>query len=49
VIAKLRASGVSVAAEAGGIRVRGTGDIHAVDIVTQPHPAFRPTCRRSSW
>ena len=40
VIAKLRASGVSVAAEAGGIRVRGTGDIHAVDIVTQPHPGF---------
>ena len=40
VIAKLRACGVTVAAEAGGIRVRGTGDIHAVDIVTQPHPGF---------
>jgi len=40
VIAKLRACGVTVAAEAGGIRVKGTGDIHAVDIVTQPHPGF---------
>lgn len=40
VIAKLRASGVSVAAEAGGIRVKGGGDIHPVDIVTQPHPGF---------
>ena len=40
VIAKLRASGVTVAAEAGGIRVRGTGDLTAVDIITQPHPGF---------
>ncbi len=40
VIAKLRASGVSVAAEAGGLRVRGTGEISAVDIITQPHPGF---------
>ncbi len=40
VIAKLRACGVTVAAEAGGIRVRGTGEINAVDIVTQPHPGF---------
>jgi UDP-N-acetylglucosamine 1-carboxyvinyltransferase len=40
VIAKLRASGVTVAAEAGGIRVRGGGEINAVDIVTQPHPGF---------
>ncbi len=40
VIAKLRASGVFVAAESGGIRVKGTGDIHPVDIVTQPHPGF---------
>ncbi|MFN0248141.1 MAG: UDP-N-acetylglucosamine 1-carboxyvinyltransferase [Kofleriaceae bacterium] len=40
VIAKLRASGVSVAAEAGGIRVKGGGEIHPVDIVTQPHPGF---------
>ena len=40
VIAKLRACGVTVAVEAGGIRVRGTGEINAVDIVTQPHPGF---------
>ncbi len=40
VIAKLRAGGVQVAAEAGGLRVRGAGEIHAVDIVTQPHPGF---------
>jgi UDP-N-acetylglucosamine 1-carboxyvinyltransferase len=41
VIAKLRASGVTVAAEAGGLRVRGGGaDLRAVDIVTQPHPGF---------
>jgi UDP-N-acetylglucosamine 1-carboxyvinyltransferase len=40
VIAKLRASGVTVAAEAGGIRVRGTGELTAVDIITQPHPGF---------
>ncbi len=40
VIAKLRASGVTVAAEAGGVRVRGDADIRAVDIVTQPHPGF---------
>ncbi|MDB4961424.1 MAG: UDP-N-acetylglucosamine1-carboxyvinyltransferase [Myxococcales bacterium] len=40
VIAKLRACGVTVAAESGGMRVRGGGDINAVDIVTQPHPGF---------
>jgi UDP-N-acetylglucosamine 1-carboxyvinyltransferase len=40
VIAKLRASGVTVVAESGGIRVRGGGEIHPVDIVTQPHPGF---------
>ena len=40
VISKLRASGVTVAAEAGGVRVRGTGDLTAVDIITQPHPGF---------
>ncbi len=40
VVAKLRAAGVSVTAEAGGVRVRGGGDIAAVDIVTQPHPGF---------
>jgi UDP-N-acetylglucosamine 1-carboxyvinyltransferase len=40
VIAKLRASGVTVAAEGEGLRVRGDGEIRAVDIVTQPHPGF---------
>jgi UDP-N-acetylglucosamine 1-carboxyvinyltransferase len=40
VIAKLRAAGVQVAAEAGGLRVRGGAEITAVDIVTQPHPGF---------
>jgi UDP-N-acetylglucosamine 1-carboxyvinyltransferase len=40
VIAKLRACGVTVAAEAAGIRVRSNGDLAPVDIVTQPHPGF---------
>ncbi len=40
VIAKLRASGVTVVAEAGGVRVKGDADLRAVDIVTQPHPGF---------
>jgi UDP-N-acetylglucosamine 1-carboxyvinyltransferase len=40
VVAKLRAVGVVVAAEDGGMRVRGNGDLQAVDIVTQPHPGF---------
>jgi UDP-N-acetylglucosamine 1-carboxyvinyltransferase len=40
VVAKLRACGVTVAAESGGVRVRGGGEIAAVDIVTQPHPGF---------
>jgi UDP-N-acetylglucosamine 1-carboxyvinyltransferase len=39
VIAKLRAVGAQVAAEAGGLRVRG-GEIRPVDITTQPHPGF---------
>jgi len=40
VIAKLRGAGVAVAAEAGGLRVRGHGELSPVDIVTQPHPGF---------
>jgi UDP-N-acetylglucosamine 1-carboxyvinyltransferase len=40
IIAKLRATGAHVAVEAGGLRVRGSGEIKAVDIVTQPHPGF---------
>jgi UDP-N-acetylglucosamine 1-carboxyvinyltransferase len=40
IIAKLRATGAHVAVEAGGVRVRGSGEIKAVDLVTQPHPGF---------
>jgi UDP-N-acetylglucosamine 1-carboxyvinyltransferase len=40
VIAKLRGAGVHVAAEKGGLRVRGTGHIEPVDITTPPHPGF---------
>src|SRR5688500_227726 len=40
VIAKLRACGVQVAAEANGLRVRGNAELTGVDIVTQPHPGF---------
>jgi len=40
VVAKLRATGASVASEAGGLRVRGGDAIRPVDIVTQPHPGF---------
>ncbi len=40
VIAKLRTCGVHVSAEAGGLRVRGGGELRPVDIVTQPHPGF---------
>src|SRR5512144_2204885 len=35
IIAKLRAAGVTVSAEAGGLRVRGTGELKPLDIVTQ--------------
>jgi len=40
IVAKLRAAGASVSAEAGGLRVRGSGEIRPVDITTQPHPGF---------
>jgi UDP-N-acetylglucosamine 1-carboxyvinyltransferase len=40
IIAKLRAAGVHVAVEAGGVRVRSNGELRAVDIITQPHPGF---------
>ncbi len=40
IVAKLRSAGVGVAAEAGGLRVKGNGELRAVDIVTQPHPGF---------
>ncbi|HVK74996.1 MAG TPA: UDP-N-acetylglucosamine 1-carboxyvinyltransferase [Kofleriaceae bacterium] len=39
-LAKLRAAGVTVTVEAGGVRVRAGGELDAVDITTQPHPGF---------
>jgi UDP-N-acetylglucosamine 1-carboxyvinyltransferase len=39
-IAKLRAAGSTITVEAGGVRVRGGGDILPIDITTQPHPGF---------
>jgi UDP-N-acetylglucosamine 1-carboxyvinyltransferase len=39
-IAKLRAMGATVSAEAGGLRVKGGAEILPVDITTQPHPGF---------
>jgi len=40
-IAKLRVMGAHITAEAGGLRVKGgSGNIHPVDITTQPHPGF---------
>ena len=40
ILAKLRAAGSTVTVEAGGVRVRGGGDILPIDITTQPHPGF---------
>jgi len=40
VTAKLRAAGVKVEADAGGIRVKGRGGFKPVDVTTQPHPGF---------
>jgi UDP-N-acetylglucosamine 1-carboxyvinyltransferase len=40
VIAKLRAAGVEITVEAGGVRVRGQADILPADVVTRPHPGF---------
>jgi UDP-N-acetylglucosamine 1-carboxyvinyltransferase len=40
VTAKLRSSGVKVTVEGGGLRVRGAGELHPLDITTQPHPGF---------
>ncbi len=40
ILAKLRAAGSTVTVEAGGVRVRGGGDLLPVDITTQPHPGF---------
>jgi UDP-N-acetylglucosamine 1-carboxyvinyltransferase len=40
IIAKLRSAGAQISVEAGGVRVKGTGEIQPIDIVTQPHPGF---------
>jgi UDP-N-acetylglucosamine 1-carboxyvinyltransferase len=40
IIAKLRSAGASISVEAGGVRIKGTGEIAPIDIVTQPHPGF---------
>jgi UDP-N-acetylglucosamine 1-carboxyvinyltransferase len=40
IIAKLRAAGAQVSAEAGGVRIKGGAEVKPVDIVTQPHPGF---------
>lgn len=40
VIAKLKEAGVFIQEEISGIRVKGTGDIKAVDIKTLPYPGF---------
>jgi UDP-N-acetylglucosamine 1-carboxyvinyltransferase len=40
IVAKLRTAGVQVSADAGGLRVRGTGELKPLDIITQPHPGF---------
>jgi UDP-N-acetylglucosamine 1-carboxyvinyltransferase len=40
VIAKLRAMGAQVSAEAGGLRVKGGDELQPADITTQPHPGF---------
>ena len=50
VIAKLRAAGVEVTVEAGGMRVRGRAEIKR-GRTSRPRrtPASPPTCRPSSW
>jgi UDP-N-acetylglucosamine 1-carboxyvinyltransferase len=40
ILAKLRLAGVTITVEAGGVRVRGGGDLLPVDLTTQPHPGF---------
>ncbi len=37
---KLRAAGVTVEREEGGLRVRSNGRVRAVDITTMPHPGY---------
>jgi UDP-N-acetylglucosamine 1-carboxyvinyltransferase len=40
VIAKLRAAGVEITVEPGGVRVRGKADVLSTDIATRPYPGF---------
>jgi len=40
IVAKLRAAGVEVTAEEGGLRVRAKADLKPTDISTQPYPGF---------
>src|SRR3569623_218633 len=40
IIAKLRAAGVTVAVEAGGVRVKGPAELKADDNTPPPHPGF---------
>ena len=40
VVAKLRAAGVEVTAEKGGLRVKASGELGPLDITTQPYPGF---------
>jgi UDP-N-acetylglucosamine 1-carboxyvinyltransferase len=37
---KLRAAGVEITVEAGGIRVRGRPEVKPADVVTRPYPGF---------
>ena len=40
VIAKLRAAGVEITVEPGGVRVRGKAEVLPTDIATRPYPGF---------
>jgi UDP-N-acetylglucosamine 1-carboxyvinyltransferase len=40
IVAKLRAAGVTITAEEGGLRVRAKADLKPTDISTQPFPGF---------
>jgi UDP-N-acetylglucosamine 1-carboxyvinyltransferase len=40
VVSKLEGTGAKVEAVEQGLRVQGTGQLHAVDITTQPYPGF---------
>src|SRR6185436_14985456 len=39
-LAKLREAGCTIAAEGGGIRLKGPHRVRAVDVKTQEHPGF---------